>query len=325
VLFLGLMAFAGPLVARRYGTGPVILTSLWVALALSVLRSGSPSGWMLISLTIPLGAAIGISGALIPATAEHLTARMRGVAMSFYTMGLQVGTGGGAAIAGPLAALTASWRLPLLVLSIPLLFGAWGWIRIRELPQGGQLGHSLPVPAVGLILVFGLQSAAFHATATWLPAHLQEVGWDEAEAGLSLGVLNVAALVGTAGVATWITSFAERRLVLVIASLVLGAGLLLLAVLPQHAIVWVLVAGIAFGTLFPIAITLPLDLSGDTASAVGLVAGTLGFGYLMASVTGFATGFVRDATGGFTAVFVILGLVGPMLAATGLLMRPDRS
>jgi CP family cyanate transporter-like MFS transporter len=176
-----------------------------------------------------------------------------------------------------------------------------------------------------LILVFGLQSSAFHATATWLPAYLQEVGWGESEAGLSLGVLNMAALVGTAGVAAWITSFAERRLVLVIASLVLGSGLLMLAVLPQYAIVWVLMAGAAFGTLFPIAITLPLDQSRDTSSAVALTAGTLGFGYLMASVAGFATGFVRDASGGFTAVFLLLALTGPMLAATGVLIGPRRS
>jgi CP family cyanate transporter-like MFS transporter len=325
VLFLGLMAFAGPLVARRYGTGPAVLASLCITLLLSLVRSGAPSGWTLIALTIPLGAAIGLCGALIPATAEHLSARMRGVAMSFYTMGLQLGTGGGAAVAGPLAAMTASWRLPLLVLSLPLLAAAWGWIRVRGLPRDVRVVHSLPIPALGLILVFGIQSAAFHATATWLPAHLQEVGWGESEAGLSLGVLNMAALLGTAAVATWVTSFAERQRVLVVASLVLGAGLLLLGLLPQYAIVWVLVSGAAFGTLFPIAITLPLDQSRDTSSAVALTAGTLGFGYLMASVAGFATGFIRDASGEFTAVFILLALSGPMLAATGLLIRPRRS
>ena len=73
----------------------------------------------------------------------------------------------------------------------------------------------------------------------------------------------------------------------------------LLLVAPGGALVWVIAAGWANGTLFTLAMTLPLDVA-DTPGAVGGIAGMmLGVGYVGIAVAPIALGAISDATGGF--------------------------
>jgi CP family cyanate transporter-like MFS transporter len=70
--------------------------------------------------------------------------------------------------------------------------------------------------------------------------------------------------------------------------------------------------------------TLPLDVSSDSAQ-VGAVAGMmLGAGYLIASLSPFALGAVRDATGSFTGtLWVIVGTACVLLVLCSTL-TPER-
>ena len=70
--------------------------------------------------------------------------------------------------------------------------------------------------------------------------------------------------------------------------------------------------GVAIGAMFPLVLTLPLDME-DRPEQVGAVVGMmLGVGYIIAGSSPFVLGYVRDATGSFT-----LGLW--LIVATGIL------
>jgi cyanate permease len=107
-------------------------------------------------------------------------------------------------------------------------------------------------------------------------------------------------------------------------SLALAAGLVMIGIEPTLTLVWAGIAGVAFGMLFPIAITLPLDYAADSHDALRLTAGTLGLGYLVSSAGSSLSGGLRDLSGSFQPVFLVLAAIGllPILAALALRRRP---
>ena len=91
-------------------------------------------------------------------------------------------------------------------------------------------------------------------------------------------------------------------------------GTALLASAPAGGWVWAALTGAAIGTIFPVMLTLPLDVADDPAD-VGAVAGVmLGVGYALAAAAPLVLGAVRDVTGSFSVslwaiVFVAVLLV----------------
>jgi CP family cyanate transporter-like MFS transporter len=92
--------------------------------------------------------------------------------------------------------------------------------------------------------------------------------------------------------------------------------------LPGGGWAWAALVGIGFGVLFPLTLTLPLDVSSDPAQ-VGAVAGMmLGVGYTIASVSPFLLGAVRDASGSFgDALWVLVATSAGALAFTVTMSR----
>jgi CP family cyanate transporter-like MFS transporter len=307
------MAIAGSMVV-------VIVFSIWRALAADATA--------LLVTTLLVGVGTGLAGALIPAAVRGLDRALHGQALGFFTLGLQAGTGAAAAIAVPLAIWLGGWRQALVALALPLVVALIFWTVVWAPPSGSQgrtSGTSLsPRTTIPLVTVFGLQAFVFHSTLTWLPTHLGEAGWSEASGGATFGLLNTFAMVGTLAVAIWCRTFRLRVVVTIWGSLALAAGLALIGIDPGRSILWAGLAGTAFGLMFPIAITLPLDYARDVHDALRLTAGTLGLGYLISSAGSSLSGGLRDLTGSFELVF--LGLAGlslvPILAALAMRRRP---
>ncbi len=109
----------------------------------------------------------------------------------------------------------------------------------------------------------------------------------------------------------------SRRFYLTTAAAVQIGGLLGVQLFPDAAWLWAVVLGMGIGTLFPLAMTLPLDLSHDAAAAGAVTGMMLGVGY---TITGFAPlvlGLVRDATGSFSAsLWLIVAIEGCLLLAS---------
>jgi CP family cyanate transporter-like MFS transporter len=71
------------------------------------------------------------------------------------------------------------------------------------------------------------------------------------------------------------------------------------------------------GTLFPLAMTLPLDLSRDPAQAGAVTGMMLGVGYSITGLAPLVLGLVRDATGSFsTSLWLIVGIQACLLVSS---------
>ena len=173
-----------------------------------------------------------------------------------------------------------------------------------------------------IVAVFGLQSAIFYAFVSWMPDAFQERGWSAATAGALAAVFGLAALP-TGLLVPWLADRAgSRRLWLVGSSVVTVAGMLGLATLPEAAFAWALIAGAAIGAVFPLSLTLCLDVAHDPADAGAVAALVLLGGYSLSSLAPVGLGALRDAAGSFSPVLwtmfgaavVMLGCCLPLTA-----------
>jgi CP family cyanate transporter-like MFS transporter len=94
-------------------------------------------------------------------------------------------------------------------------------------------------------------------------------------------------------------------------------GLLGVQLAPDAGWLWAVVLGIGIGTLFPLAMTLPLDLSDDPAAAGAVTGMMLGVGYTITGTAPLVLGYVRDATGSFSAaLWLIVGIEACLLVSS---------
>jgi CP family cyanate transporter-like MFS transporter len=164
----------------------------------------------------------------------------------------------------------------------------------------------------------------FQGLLVWLAAVYVERGWSEAQAGLLVGVLIVSGLPVTL-VASWAADrIGSRRTYLATASAILAIGTAGLAFIPDPGWLWVTAIGGSLGVLFPLTMTLPLDIA-DTPSEVAAASSMMfGVGYVIAAISPVALGAVRDLTGSFTAALVVLTGVAIVLFISTLTLTPRR-
>jgi CP family cyanate transporter-like MFS transporter len=176
----------------------------------------------------------------------------------------------------------------------------------------------------GIVAVFGLQSAIFYAFVAWMPDAFQERGWSAATAGALAAVFGIAALP-TGLLVPWLADRAgSRRLWLTGASAVTVAGMLGLAALPGAAFAWAVIAGAAIGAVFPLSLTLCLDVAREPADAGAAAALVLLGGYTLSSLSPVGLGALRDAAGSFSPVLWTMFGAAVVLLACCLPLTAER-
>lgn len=86
-------------------------------------------------------------------------------------------------------------------------------------------------------------------------------------------------------------------------------GLLGLALLPSSWLVRIVVAGLASGALFTLALTLITQRSVDAARSASLSAMAQSSGYLVSAAGPIVVGTLHEVTGSWTLPMVLLGVV----------------
>jgi CP family cyanate transporter-like MFS transporter len=90
-----------------------------------------------------------------------------------------------------------------------------------------------------------------------------------------------------------------------------------IAALPGGGFAWAVLGGVACGAIFPLAITMPLDVADAPADVGAAAALMLGGGYVIAALGPFILGAVRDATGSFHAsLWALAGIAFATLLAS---------
>ena len=174
------------------------------------------------------------------------------------------------------------------------------------------------------MLLFGLQSVLFYGAVAWLPNLYVEHGWSVADAGALVAWLNGIGLITTIGVPLVADRLGGRRWQLVGSALLSLVAILGIAVMPDPAYLWVTILGLGLGMVFPLVLTLPIDVA-DEPSTVGAVAALMLLGgYVLSSLGPLVLGAARDVTGDFAASLWILVVVAVALVGGCLLLSPAR-
>jgi CP family cyanate transporter-like MFS transporter len=354
VLCLGLFAPAAAWLAGRFGVGRVVAWALVVLGAGTLARAvGGAAG--LFAATFLAGIGLAVGGALLPGIVKaHFPADRAATVTGLYTTGLAGGALLAAALTVPLRNLFGgSWAPALAVWALPAAVALLVWRQVaapaapggppaEAAPPGepsagpgglrGPAAEAAPPAGGGLpwrsglawrvTLYTGLQSLLFYAALTWLSPLYRAHGWSAERAGLLLAVFSLTQLVATLGLPALADRTGDRRPWTALAVGACTAGLLAVAVAPLAA-PWLAAAVIGFGTggQFAMALTLLVDTAADPAASRRLSGMAFLVGYLLAAAGPAAVGILHDATGGFTAAFLALTVIGVVTLALGVSVR----
>ena len=97
-----------------------------------------------------------------------------------------------------------------------------------------------------------------------------------------------------------------------------------IALAPRGGWLWVVLAGVGIGVLFPLLMTLPLDLARRPSETAAIAGVMLGIGYSVAALAPTGLGAIRDATGSFAGSVAVLAIVSAVMVALAALCSPQR-
>ncbi|MEZ5101131.1 MAG: MFS transporter [Thermoleophilia bacterium] len=329
VLCLGLFAPVTPYVLGRLGSRRSIALCLGLIGLFGVGRALAPGIVAVVLLTFGVGLGMGILGAVMPIAVKERFSHRPAFGTGVYSLGINLGAAGAAAAAVPLANATWGWRGTFTVISALTAFivVVWLWLSRGEQPHTRTELRPPRLPwrssiAWRMTGIFFLMSVVYYGMSAWLPDAFQERGWSESSAGALLSVAAFSALPTTLVIPFLADRMWSRRTYFVVLFATTTLALVGFAAIPGAAWGWAVLVGLSIGGLFPMLMTLPLDVA-DRPAEVGAVAGMmLGVGYTLSSLSPFVLGAIRDATGSYAAaLWVLVGASGVLLAASTQLTR----
>lgn len=313
VLCLGVFAPIAPVLAGRIGAVQAVTVAVVLIATAGVLRVAMDGTTGILLCTFVLGAGMGLGNALMVVAVKERFADHPLLLTSVYTAGIQVGSAFAAVLAVPIADSLGGWRATLLIFSLASALAATGWVLLtrssrHERPPGVFPRFPLRSRLVWVFVVmFALMGVIYYGLTAWLPAAYVELGYSQASTGWLAAIFNIGTVPATIAVGLIGERISRRRGLLVAASTMVIATLLL-ATVPAGAIAWVLFAGMANGAMFTLTMSLPLDVA-DRPVDVGAVAGMmLFFGYLATATAPSLLGGLRDMTGNFNLVLLCFPL-----------------
>lgn len=313
-----------PRLIRWWGLEKVLVAAVLLAVAGQLLRSlvGDVNSFLLLSLITLAGYGMG-NVVLPPLVKKYFPDRLAVVTSGYVTM-LAVGTWMSPQFSVPLAN-ASSWRFSIaawaLLSAIVLVPWSIQLFKDRKSPRpDAPLVNGLAAPppvkinpwrspvAWGLAIFLAGNSAQTYVYFTWLPPYLSAQGLDALTAGSMLALFAILGLPVSLLVPLWVPRLNHPIIAVLVFTSFWIAGHLGLYLSPtQNTAVWVVFAGVGQGT-FAIAL-LMMNLRSRTTHGSGVLAGfSQGLGYAGAAVAPMLFGLVKEATGGWSASFAMLGI-----------------
>jgi CP family cyanate transporter-like MFS transporter len=331
VLCMGVFAPPAAYVAARLGARNAVGAMVLIIGVAGVFRAVAPGAPAVILLTIPIGMGMGLAGAMLPVTVKERFPDRPGFATGCYVAGMTISSALSAALAIPLAHLGSGWRTPLLVYSaVSIALGVVWFVLTRKEPRHERVAAKplrLPLRnplAWRFVAAFFFMSSVFYGLNAWLPDAYVERGWSDSSAGDLLAILNTINIPAGFCVAWAADRWGQRRLWLAGAATGQFVGLVGILTVPSAGYLWAVVLGFAIGPLFPLTMTMPLDASDGPAEVASYTGMMLGVGYTLAAASPLVLGAVRDATGGFEAVLVVLVALALLQVLADISLTPAR-
>nr|MBA3413665.1 MFS transporter [Chloroflexia bacterium] len=341
LLMMGAMAVPGGRLADRWGASRTLALGLALLAAGGGLR-GAANGWLLLlGLSVLFGVGIGIAQPALPRLTRTAFPGRLGLATGVYTSGLIAGQVLAAATTGPLLVPAFGWRGALALWGLAAALALVPWLLLANPPSAAG---AAVVPEAGgrgwspwrdrriwvISLLYVGQGLTYLLLATWLPAIYGDLGVDAAGAGARLALMAGFCLPVGLLLPALSDRIGSRRLPLLGSGLITLAatlGLALAPLAPGWSWVWPILAGVGTAGVFVLCLVQIAETppTGSTGAAAGMM---MAVGYGGAVLGPVAAGALRDATGGFAIVLLLLPAVALAMSLLALVApepaRPRR-
>ncbi|CAM3403771.1 MFS transporter [Pseudomonas floridensis] len=322
VMTMGLAMFVGMGLARRLGSHRTITLSLLLIGLATLVRLFLDSVAELILSAVLAGLGIAMIQALMPALIKSRFKAHVSLCMGLYVTAIMGGAAIAAAFSPLVLARTGSWRFALAVWAALAVLALCFWIAQRHAfqrvtssgtPRESRLSTMPRAWTLGIF--FGLGTAAYTCVLAWLAPYYLENGWSEQHAGLLLGFLTVMEVLSGLLTPALANRSRDKRLALAILLVLMIGGFAGLALMPNSlSLLWASLLGLGIGGLFPMSLIVAMDHCEDPQQAGSLTAFVQGVGYLIAGLSPFLAGLIRDVSGNFAgAWWALIALVVIML------------
>ena len=335
VLCMGLLAPAAQRLGERIGAVASVQIAMIAVFAGVLLRWWGDQLWALYAGTLIAGFGIAAAGTLLPRLVKAVFPPERtGTITGLYMLAMMGGAAASSALSVPLAAKLGSWQGSLASWSVLAAFGALAWapvtLHISKYKAANPIAatrHGLPWRhrTAWLIAAYlAIQSWEFYSSLAWIAPSYVARGWDPTTAGYLLSAFGGAQLIsGLLGPVLTDKIHDHRALLMPAAGLGL-AGMLALLLSPDAAPwLWVCVLGLGQGAAFSLALVLLVDYAETPAGSGRLTAMTFFVSYTIASLGPTITGALRDLTGDFHAIWLLMSVMMLGQVALAAQMKPD--
>jgi MFS transporter, CP family, cyanate transporter len=328
VLMFAIAAVPGSLLITRLGTGLTLIGGITITALAGAARGGAGDIWQLAAATVLMGFGIAIVQPTLPAIVREWMPRRVGLGTVVYSNGMLTAVMLAPALTIPLVLplLGGSWRLDLVVWSIPVLATALLIALARPRPAQGS-ARAAPAtagwwpdwrnPLTWLLgFTFGSNNAAYYGANAFLPDFL--AGQDRADLiGPTLGALNAAQFAASLMLLMTANRLLRRALpYLVFGPLTLAAFAGMVLASGYWIVAWAAVMGFASAVTFAVIIALPPLLT-PPGDAHRTAAGMFTISYSCAVAIPTFSGALWDLTGLPWLAFVPLGLCAVTLTVLG--------
>lgn len=307
MFLMGVFAFAGPFLQSRIGARRLVIASLAVLAAGSLLRLFTATGWQMVGSAALLGLGVAVIQAVFPGIVKKQFPHHVGMVMGLYSATLMGGGALGAQVAPLVASAAGDWHFGLAWMAIPavlaLVLANYSLPRDRAARQGGVSAMAmLARPRVWLLMAcFGLVNGGYSTVVAWLAPFYREHGWSAAAGGSLLAIMAV-----FQGLAALLLPMLARsrdlRPWLWLTLAMQAVGFAALAFRPEAApYASAMLLGSGLGGCFALSMIVALDHLPDPAEAGALSALMQGGGFLITALPPWIVAVLHDATGSFVA------------------------
>ena len=331
LLCMGFFAPPAQRLAARIGRERAVTVALGLVLAGLLMRLGGASVPVLYLGVVIAGAGIAIAGTVLPGIVKEFFSARAGTMTGVYMAAMMTGASLAAALAVPLADALDSWQRSLASWSILAAVGLLVWLTVqRRTPPHKAVLTRVRLPwrdrtAWIVATYLFLNSFVFYSLLAWVAPFFEERGVSKTTGGLLVATLNVVQLAAALVVPAIADLRPDRRPVFAATVAASVVGLVWLLAAPSsapYAIVGLL--GLGLGAGFTLGLVLLVDYAPDPAASARLSAMAFLVSYVLSAFGPLISGALRDATGGFTAMLVMLLVAGTAQLLLVPSLRPGR-
>ncbi|WP_192892138.1 MFS transporter [Vibrio bathopelagicus] len=323
---LPLLTFAlfSPLVTKisqRIGLEPSLLLALVLITTGITLRSFGAIPTLYIG-TVMIGLGIAIGNVLLPVVVKISFPTRIATVTSLYIFTMGIGSTLGSSLMVPLSELPlftlTGWQLALLMNLVFPILALMIWlpkITKRSSSKSTKQNEENPVPMKKMIksgvawqvtLALGLNSFTFYSLAGWLPQILNDLGYSEIDAGYIYGFLQFSTMVPGLLLLPFLGKSNNQRWLITLCTSSVFIGLIGLLYLPDFAIFWVGLFGLANCSTFIIALSFVGLRTSNSSQAASLSGMAQGIGYALAATGPTLVGKLHAQTGSWSVPILLI-------------------